>query len=105
VTIWLPETLSSGAGPAAGGSLGGMLGGVLLGGTDGGSDDGDTTDPVHTVPLSENEDGFGLVPLHEPTKPADVDAPVPSEPFQPRLVAVTRLPDCAQVALQPWPTF
>ena len=30
---------------------------------------------------------------------------MPSDPFQLMLAAVTRAPDCAQVALQPWLTF
>ena len=84
----------------AGGVLGGVLGGAVAG-----VDVGGTTEPVHVVPLSEKEAGTGLVPLHAPTKPIDVDAPVPSDPFQLMLAAVTRAPDCVQVALQPWVTF
>jgi hypothetical protein len=62
-------------------------------------------DPVQTVPLSEKDAGVGLALLHAPTKPMEVVAPVPREPFQLRLVAETRAPDCVQVALQPWVTF
>src|SRR5687768_17149140 len=100
VTILLPDTLSSGAGLPAGGVLGEVLGEALEG------FDGDgTTEPVHATPLSEKAAGFGLVPVHAPLKPIDVAAPVPSDPFQLRLAAVTRVPDCVQAALQPWLTF
>jgi hypothetical protein len=92
----LPDTLSSGADPLVGGVLGDALDGF----------DGDgTTEPVHVTPLSEKAAGFGLVPLHAPLKPIDVDAPEPSDPFQLMLAAVTRVPDCVQAALQPWSTF
>ena len=59
------------------------------------------TEPVQVVPLSANDAGTGLAPLHAPTNPIDVDAPVPSDPFQLMLAAETRAPDCVQVALQP----
>jgi len=62
------------------------------------------TTPVQVVPLSANEVGTGLAPLHPPTKPTEVEAPVVSDPFQPMLAADTRLPDCVQVALHPWVT-
>jgi hypothetical protein len=55
--------------------------------------------------LSEKELGTGLLPLHAPVKPIEADAPVPSDPFQLALVAVTRVPVCVQEALQPWLTF
>jgi hypothetical protein len=60
---------------------------------------------VHAVPFSEKVAGSGLLPLHAPVKPIDVDAPVPSDPFQLALAAVTRSPACVQAALQPWFTF
>ena len=84
---------------------GGVVTGGVLGGVEVGFDVGVTTEPVHVVPLSEKEAGTGFVPLHAPTKPTDVDAPVPSDPFQLMLAAVTRVPDCVQAALQPWVTF
>ena len=54
---------------------GGVVVGGVLGGTEVGPDVGVTTEPVHSTPLSEKEAGFGLVPLHAPVKPIDVDAP------------------------------
>ncbi|GAA4699110.1 hypothetical protein Prum_089220 [Phytohabitans rumicis] len=65
---------------------------------------GELTEPVQAVPLSENAVGTGLALLYAPTNPIAVDPPVPSDPFQLMLAAVTRAADCVQVALQPWVT-
>ncbi|GAA4465458.1 hypothetical protein GCM10023170_074780 [Phytohabitans houttuyneae] len=101
VTILLPDTLSLGAGPLGGG----VVTGGLLGGAEVGFAVGDVTDPVHVVPLSAKDAGAGLAPVQAPTNPMEVDAPVPSDPFQPMLAADTWAPDWVQVALQPWVTF
>jgi len=63
------------------------------------------TPPVHATPLTLNEVGTGLAPLHAPTKPIDTEPLVGTLLFQLRLAAVTCAPDCVQVALQPWLTF
>ncbi len=94
MTILLPETFSSGAGP-----LGPPVGVVV------GLGVGDVTEPVQVTPLSATDAGCGLAPFHAPLNPMDADPPVSSVPFQSRLVADTWVPDCAQVALQPLVTF
>ena len=50
------------------------------------------TVPVHVTPLTVNDVGTGFESVNEPMKPNWVDAPVPSEPFQPMLDAETREP-------------
>jgi hypothetical protein len=93
---------------------GGDVGGREVGGGDVGGRDvvpvlgdglGELTAPVHTVPLSENVVGAGLAPVSEPVNPIDVEVLVAREPFQLALAAVTCVPDCDQLALQPWATF
>jgi hypothetical protein len=57
------------------------------------------------VPLTAKLAGAGLAELfHEPLKPIDAVAPVPSEPFQLALLAVTWAPLWEYVAPQPWTT-
>ena len=85
MTSWLPETCSAGRrtagrGDAAGAAVVGWAGSLVAGG-------GLVTEPVQVVPLSANDAGTGLAPLHAPLKPIEVDAPVPSDPFQLRLAA------------------
>ena len=63
------------------------------------------TVPVHVTPLSVNEDGVGLLPVHVPWKPMVVEAPVPRWPFQDAFFAVTAEPLWLYVADQPWVTF
>ncbi|GIF01870.1 hypothetical protein Ari01nite_93340 [Paractinoplanes rishiriensis] len=98
--ILLPETRNSGAGPVGAGVVVAVGDGLALVGLAVGV----LTEPVHMVPLSENDAGTGFAPLHAPPNPIEVDAPVPSDPFQRMLAAETRAPDCVQVALQPWVT-
>src|SRR5687768_1871883 len=95
VTILLPDTRSSGAGPAGWGGVDGLdeLGPGELG--------VGVTSPVQAVPFNENDAGTGLLPLHAPRNPTDVEAPVSNDPFQLMLAAETRAPDCVQIALQP----
>ncbi|GAB3838634.1 hypothetical protein GCM10029963_04980 [Micromonospora andamanensis] len=85
--------------PGGGGVVGGLVvgGGAVVGGGVVG-----VVEPVHTVPLRVNELGDGLAPVKLPLKPMLVLAPVPSEPFQLALRAVTELPLWLQVADQPW---
>src|SRR5687767_15235179 len=64
VTILLPETLSSGAGPSAGGEVGGVVGGAVVG-----CDVGGFMEPVHVAPLRVKEAGTGFDPFQEPTNP------------------------------------
>jgi hypothetical protein len=61
--------------------------------------------PVQATPLTAKFVGAGLAVLfHDPLKPIVVEPPVVSEPFQLSLTAVTCVPDCVYVALQPWVT-
>src|SRR5215470_379285 len=100
VTILLPETCSAGALPFGGGLVGGGLvgGGLVGGGVVGG---GVVTAPVQVTPLSMNDAGFGLLPVHEALKPIWALRPVPRAAFQDMFVAVTTPPDWDQLALQP----
>src|SRR5690348_12144761 len=115
VSSLLPDTCSAGAAPVGGGDVGGgdVGGGDVGGGDVGGGDvvldgetvgDVDTVEPVQATPFSEKLAGLPLVPVHEPLKPIDVDAPVPRLPFHDMLVAVTLAADCDQFADQPWVT-
>src|SRR3954471_3984408 len=72
VTILLPDTCSFGAGPVGCGDelVLGVGDALLRLGV------GLLTVPVHALPLSANDVGTGLAPLHVPTKPTEVDAPV-----------------------------
>src|SRR5690348_12368832 len=72
-----------------------------------GDEDGDpeaTTPPVHVVPLSANDAGTGLLPVHPPLKPNATDAPVPMPPLYDTFVAVTAPPDWVTVAFHAWVT-
>jgi hypothetical protein len=56
---------------------------------------------AQVAPFSVKDVGAVLVPEWEPLKPMSTDAPGASVPFHAALVAVTLVPDCDQVALQP----
>ena len=60
--------------------------------------------PLQATPLSVNEVGFGLLPLHDPLKPMLVAAPVARLPFHDSFCAVTLLPDWLHLADQPCAT-
>lgn len=60
---------------------------------------------LQVVPLSLNADGTALLPDQLARNPALMLAPVPREPFQLSLAAVTVVPDWDHLAFQPWVTF
>lgn len=79
-------------------------------GSGGGVDEGGvvgSTSTLHEVPLSRNAAGTAPAPApdQEPRKPPPTLAPVPREPFQLSLAAVTVVPDWDHSAFQPWVTF
>lgn len=57
--------------------------------------------PTHVVPLIAKEVGAVFVPLYVNWAPVVTAAPTAIAPFQDAFFAVTALPDCDQVPLQP----
>ena len=60
---------------------------------------------LHVVPFSLNDVGTALLPDQDAMNPALTLAPVPREPFQLSLAAVTVVPDWDHLAFQPWLTY
>src|SRR6266566_321650 len=88
LTRWLPDTCSAGAAPLPPVELGvGVAERLGVGLALVGLADGEVTLPVQAVPLSANDAGTGLEPLHAPVKPMAVEALVASDPFQLMLAA------------------
>ena len=88
--------MSHGNVPAGGGGVVVVTGGVGVVDVDGGVDGvGEVvTVPEQVTPLSVNEDGTGLLPLHAPLNPKLVLAPEPMLALYDTFVTVTLAPDC-----------
>src|SRR5688572_6493516 len=87
----------SAGGWSVGGGVVGPPGGGVVGSTGGGVVGPGFVEPVQVVPFSANDDGTGLLPVHDPLKPNDAVPPVAMPALWAALRALTWSPFCVTV--------